>query len=325
MKVFVLEVALAGLGCGAPQIAAAQEVPAFAPGMINHMQQMKRFKDVDRGPQPTPTVIPRLSVDPDPTGAVATFQPNGATFTSNNAFFQNLGTNGRTCFSCHQPQDGWSVSAADVATRFATSRGTDPIFRLVDGATCPSDDVSTFAAKQRAYRLLIDRGLIRIGLPVPAGAQFAITAVDDPYNCNTNPTTGLISTTAGIVSTYRRPLPSTNLGFLSAIMWDGREPSLSSQAIDATLGHAQGSAQPTAAQVAEIVAFESGIFAAQAFDDRAGNLAADGSTGGPVALSLQLAKFFIGVNDPLGQNPTKAPFTSQIFDLYRPWLGLHGT
>jgi cytochrome c peroxidase len=324
LKVFALEVALACLGCGTPQFAAAQDVPAFAPGMINHMQQMKRFKDVDHGQQPTPPVIPRFSFDSDPTGAVATFQPNGATFTSNNAFFQNLGTNGRTCFSCHQPQDGWSVSAADVATRFATSRGTDPIFRLVDGATCPSDDVSNFAAKQRAYKLLIDRGLIRIGLPVPAGAQFAITAVDDPYNCNTNPTTGLTSTTAGIVSTYRRPLPSTNLGFLSAIMWDGREPSLTSQAIDATLGHAQGSAQPTAAQLAEIVAFESGIFAAQAFDDRAGDLVADGSTGGPVALSLQLAKFFIGVNDPLGQNPTKTPFTSQIFDLYRPWLGLHG-
>jgi len=320
LKVFALEVALACLGCGTPQVAAAQDVPAFAPGMINHMQQMKRFKDVDRGPQPTPPVIPRFSVDSDPTGAVATFQPNGATFTFNNAFFQNLGTNGRTCFSCHQPQNGWTVSAADVATRFATSRGADPIFRLVDGATCPSDDVSTFAAKQKAYKLLIDRGLIRIGLPVPANAQFVVTDVDDPYSCNTNPATGLTSPTTGIVSTYRRPLPATNLGFLSAIMCDGREPSLASQATDATLGHAQASAPPTAAQVAEIVAFESGIFAAQAFDDQVGNLAADGSTGGPVALSLQLAKFFPGVNDPL----SGGPFTSQIFDLYRPWLGLHG-
>src|ERR1700688_3505605 len=121
LKVFALEVALAGLGCAAPQLAAAQDVPAFAPGMINHMQQMKRFKDVDRGQQPTPPVIPRFSVDPDPTGAVATFQPNGATFTANNAFFQNLGTNGRTCFSCHQPQDGWGLFAADVAAPLAAS------------------------------------------------------------------------------------------------------------------------------------------------------------------------------------------------------------
>jgi cytochrome c peroxidase len=331
LRVFVLEIALVGLGCGASQFAAAQDVPAFAPGMINALQQMERFKDVDHGPQPTPPVIPRFSFDPDPTGAVVTFQPNGATFTVNNAFFQNLGTNGRTCFSCHQPQNGWGVSAADVATRFAASGGADPIFRLVDGATCPSDDVSTFAAKQKAYKLLIDKGLIRIGLPFPAGAQFVVTAVVDPYNCNTNPVTGLTTTTTGlttattgIISTYRRPLPSTNLGFLSAIMWDGREPSLTSQATDATQGHAQASTPPTAPQLAEIVAFESGIFAAQAFDDQAGNLAAAGSTGGPVALSLQLPNFFIGVNDPLGQNPHNIPFTSQIFDLYRPWLGLHG-
>jgi cytochrome c peroxidase len=94
---------------------------------------------------------------------------------------------------------------------------------------------------------LIDRGLIRIGLPIPATAQFVVTSVDDPYSCNTNPETGLTSPTTGVISTYRRPLPSTNLGFLSAIMWDGREPSLTSQAIDATLGHAQGSAPPTAA------------------------------------------------------------------------------
>jgi cytochrome c peroxidase len=316
----VLEAALISLACGTPRLAAAQGVPAFAPGMISHMQKMEQFKGVDHGPQPTPPVIPRFEVDPDRSGAIATFQPNGATFTFNNAFFQNLGTNGRTCFTCHQPQTGWTVSAASVAERFAASGGSDPIFRIVDGATCPSDDVSTPAAKQAAYKLLTEKGLIRIGLPLPAGVQFAVTAVDDPYNCNTNSVTGLTSTTTGIVSTYRRPLPATNLGFLSTIMWDGREPSLTSQATDATLGHAQAATPPTAAQLAEIVAFESGLFTAQDIDNQAGNLAAGGATGGPVALSLQLPNFFIGVNDPFGNNPTHAPFTSQIFDLFRPWL-----
>src|SRR5215469_11186767 len=318
-KVIGLGIVLAGLACGAPQFAVADDVPAFAPGMISHMQQMTQFADADRGSQRTPPLIPRFGADLDPSGAVATFQPNGATFTFNNAFFQNLGTNGRTCFTCHQPQNGWSVSAAAVAERFAASGGSDPIFRLVDGATCPSDDVASLLAKAQAYKLLIEKGLIRIGLPIPAGAQFAVTAVDDPYNCNTNRVTGLTSTTTGIVSTYRRPLPSTNLGFLSTIMWDGREPNLTSQAIDATRGHAAGM-PPTAPQLAEIVAFESGIFTAQVFDDSAGYLAEDDARGGPVALSLQLSSFFIGINDPLGHNPTNAPFTSQIFDLFRPWL-----
>jgi cytochrome c peroxidase len=304
----------------------AADVPAFAPGMIDHMQAMRRFSDPDQSVQSAPIVIPRFEPDPDASGAIATFQPGGATFTANNGFFQNLGTNGRTCFTCHQPQNGWGVSAASVADRFEASAGTDPIFRLVDGATCPTANVSTLRAKRQAYKLLTDKGLIRIGLPMPAPAilQFAVTSVSDPYQCTTNAATGLTSPTSGVVSIYRRPLPSTNLGFLSAIMWDGREPSLTSQAIDATLGHAQANAAPTPAQQAEIIAFESGVFTAQVFDNEAGILHEDGALGGPVALSLQLGKFFIGVNDPLGHNPTGAPFDPNIFDIYRPWLGLFG-
>jgi cytochrome c peroxidase len=235
-----------------------------------------------------------------------------------------LGTNGRTCGTCHQKQNGWTVSAADVRDRFADSAGTDPIFRLVDGATCPTDNVSTLGAKRRAYKLLLDKGLIRIGLPLPSAPnlEFSVADVDDPYGCTTNPATGLTSATTGIVSMYRRPLPSTNLGFLTAIMWDGREPSLAQQAIDATLIHAQATAAPTADQQKQIVDFETGIFTAQIFDAAAGSLHARGATGGPVALSLELSKFFVGENDPVGLNPTGLPFDPNIFDLYKPWLGL---
>jgi cytochrome c peroxidase len=88
-----------------------------------------------------------------------------------------------------------------------------------------------------------------------AGLEFQITDVNDPYGCNTNPTTGLIGSATGTVSVYRRPLPAANLGFLSAIMWDGREPSLFSQAMDAALGHTQGIVAPTADQQQQIVNF----------------------------------------------------------------------
>ena len=267
-------------------------------------------------------------------------QPNGPTLTAKNAFFSDLGTNGRTCFTCHQPQDGWTISAEHVRDRFDADVN-DPLFRLFDGATCPSDDVSTPQAKRKAYSLLLDKGLIRIGLPVPAAAQFQILNVSDPYGCNTNPVTGLTSPTAGIASVYRRPLPATNLGFLSTIMWDGREPSLFSQAVDATLTHAQAAATPSPAQQQQIVAFEgctqadtpslcantlqgSGVFTAQIFDNQALYLAADGAHGGPETLSQQLATFFIGINDPLGNNPTGAPFTSNIFNLYDAWSSLTG-
>lgn len=288
---------------------------------IMHMQRMRAFHDVDTGTQLTPPVIAQNSTNDDPSGRISTYQPGGSTKTSGDSFFQNLGTNGRTCFTCHQPQTGWTVSAQSVQVRFAASLGTDPIFRLVDGATCPTADISSFEKKLQAYSLLLSKGLIRIGLPIPENAEFQISVVSDPYNCNNNPATGLPS---GIVSIYRRPLPSTNLGFLSTIMWDGREPSLSSQAVDATLGHAQANEPPSTAQQQQIVNFESGLFTAQSFDNAAKYLDADGANGGPVDLQRQLAGFFIGINDPLGSNPTGAPFNSNIFNLFQGWSSLPG-
>jgi len=326
-KSFLLGFVIASLAAVASQTALAQKAPepaastpAFAPPVIEHAQKMRRYKDPDQGTQHTPPVIDQFTVDTDRHGAIASFQPNGATFTANNAFFKDIGTNGRTCFTCHQPQSGWSITPSDVVERFERSRGADPIFRLVDGATCPSDDVSTLRAKRRAYSLLLEKGLIRVGLAISPVAEFSITAIDDPHGCNTDPKTGVITPTSGILSMYRRPLPSTNVGFLSAVMWDGREPSLESQAVDATLIHAQAATPPTPDQVAEIVGFQRGIFTAQLFDKKAKFLNDDNARGGPVDLSLDLANFFIGVNDPLGQNPKGIPFTSQIFDLYRPWL-----
>ena len=333
--------ALVTLMAGPSTPGLAQNAQPTLAGANAHAGEMQRlFPDRNRNTQATPRLIPKLEIDQDPSGAVETVQPNGPTPTGQNAFFSDLGTNGRTCFTCHQPQDGWTISAIHARDRFNTD-ANDPLFRLVDGATCPSDDVSTPQAKRRAYSLLLDKGLIRIGLPVPAAAQFQILNVSDPYDCNTNPVTGLTSPTAGIASVYRRPLPATNLGFLSTIMWDGREPSLFSQAVDATLTHAQAAATPSAAQQQQIVTFEgctwadtpslcantpqdSGVFTAQIFDKQALYLADGSALGGPDTLSHQMTSFFIGVNDPLGNNPTGAPFTSDVFGLYDAWSSLGG-
>jgi hypothetical protein len=314
---------------------------AAVAGEIAHKQKMlSLFPESAGSAQATPSVIPQLEMDSDPSGTIATFQPNGPTQTATNAFFQNLGGNGRTCFTCHQPQDGWTVSAQHARARFDADPD-DPLFRLVDGATCPSDDVSTLDAKRAAYSLLINKGLIRIGLPMQSTMEFHIIDVSDPYGCNTNPTTGLTGSKSGIVSVYRRPLPSANLGFLSTIMWDGREPDLLHQSVDATLGHAQASVAPTAAQQQQIVTFEgcatannsgpcanmptgAGVFTAQLSDANAGNLAAKGAAGGPAALAADVAGFFIGINDPLGLNPTHAAFSPVIFDTYDAWANLKG-
>src|ERR671937_1392604 len=155
---------------------------------------------------------PNLQPIPDATGTFQTYSTNGF-IDMTNPFFQSLGTNGRTCATCHDLHDGWTITPADVQARFNATGGLDPIFRPNDGANSPNADVSTVDARRAAYSMLLAKGLIRITLSPPQGAQFAVTDVDDPYTL----------ATPDHLSLFRRPLPATNLRFLSAVMWDGRE------------------------------------------------------------------------------------------------------
>ena len=264
----------------------------------------------------------------DPTGTIATLSTSG-TFDLGNPFFQSLGTNGRSCASCHLIENGLGLAAASAQARFTSSGGKDPLFAAVDGANCPTAGPGSGAD---AHSLLLNNGLIRVGLAVPSAAQFSLAVVHDPYHCAlvVDPVNGPTA------SMYRRPLPSTNLSFLSTVMFDGRETvaplnnsathaanlraDLSHQAIDATLGHAQAAAAPTSAQVQAIVDFELALFTAQRSDQSAGILEAQGANGGPVELASQL--FFPGINDPLGGNPTGAAFDPAAFTIYRPWLSV---
>ncbi len=247
-------------------------------------------------------------------------------------FFQSLGTNGRSCFSCHRPDQGWSISADAMKLLFALTGGNDPVFRPVDGSVCDQGiNTSTLAGRIQAYRLLTSRGLIRIAINVPAGADFRVLSVQNPYGCNSKST----------LSMYRRPLPSANLKFLTTVMWDGRESTppntqkidyatnpadlladLADQAAGAVAGHAQG-ATPLSPQIQQqIVDFETHLFTAQTLDFTAGDLDSAGAKGGPKALAGQ--EFFVGINDPLGGNPKGTAFTPEIFSLYKSWSHSNG-
>ena len=254
----------------------------------------------------------------DPSGILSTYGKVDVT----NPFFRPLGTNGRTCNTCHLAGSAWSVTPSDVHAKFNATRGLEPIFRTNDGSNCPSADVSTPRARAAAYSMLLNKAVFRIEIPTPANAEFQIIDIQDPYDC--------AETTPSNPAFYRRPLPSTNLNFLSAVMWDGRETvfgaipgkslnlqqSLANQAQDAITGHAQGPV-PTTEQLAKITAFETAISTAQVFDFHAGSLDARGAKGGPIALSQQ--NTYIGINDALGGDPSGAAFNPNVFTLYDSW------
>lgn len=277
--------------------------------------------------------LPDLFPFPNETGLLQNHNTSHQPIPLTGAFFQSLGTNGRSCSTCHKPAQAFSISAAEVSLRFLLTGGNDPIFRTNDGSNCDQNiDVSTLSGRRKAYSLLLSRGLIRIPLALPAGAQFTVTSVQNPYGCNSTQT----------LSMYRRPLPTSNLRFLSTLMWDGRESSpqtgtqkfsyatnpadllfnLAHQAIDATTGHAEG-AVPTDAQVQDIVNFEMALTSAQGFDYFAGALNAGGASGGPVAIASQ--PFYIGINDPLGNDQVGTTFSPVIFNLYSAWSQPHNS
>ncbi len=288
-------------------------------------------------------IVPRFQEFLDPEGSFANLNLAGPTDTTTNPFFQDLGSNGRRCVTCHQASDAWSVTPPHIRERFETTHGTDPIFRPVDGANCPIADVSTQEERRRAYSLLLTRGLIRVGIAVPANADYEVVSVYNQYGCNAT----------DVISMYRRPLPTTNLPFLSAVMFDGRESSpasgttkiiysnypssllndLAHQSVDATIIHAQGDGtRPTAEEQQQIVDFETKIFTAQTRDRRAGELNDDGAKGGPRALAKQ--PFFITVNSSVNflvpaleqpgglLTPGDGQFSASIFNLYDKWAQL---
>lgn len=252
-------------------------------------------------------------------GVARTFTTQGSIDTGN-LFFRSLGSNGRACVSCHVASQGWTVTPDAVSDRFERTGGLDPIFRTNDGSNSPLADVSTVAARRSAYSMLRTKGLIRVGIGIPDGAEFELAAVDDPY--------GYAS--ARELSLFRRPLPSANLGFLSTVMWDGRETlaglsigeDLAHQSNGATQGHAQRVDPLSEAQRAEIVSFETSVFFAQALDNEAGVLDQAGARGGPLELSS--LSFHLGINDTLGADPTGAPFDPDAMTLFAAWSGLAG-
>jgi hypothetical protein len=278
---------------------------------------------------------------PNPTGFASTVSTTGH-IDLGNEFFQDLGANGRRCVSCHLPSAGWTITPPQVQAIFDRTKGgvipdslgLGAIFRRNDGSNSPDADVSTLDARRRAYSMVLTKGLIRVGIGIPATADFELIAVDDPYH---------FASTAEL-SLFRRPLPTTNLQFLSTVMWDGRETALGTdhcniaaeggacfasihfdlavQSNDATQGHAQAPNPITDAQRQSIVAFETALATAQFWDKDAKHLRSAGARGGPEAIFDQI--FYYGINDNLGDYRTGAPFSPIVFDIYDAWTNKHG-
>jgi cytochrome c peroxidase len=217
--------------------------------------------------------------------------------------------------------------------RLPDAVGTIRTYSADGPANCPNGR----RENPKDHSLLLKSGLFRIALTPPADAQFTVSLVQDPYGCAITPD----GSGQPAISVYRRPLPATNLTFLSAVMWDGRETlapltsstsladnlvtDLTDQANGAINGHAQAAQPATPAQLAEIVSFELGLYTAQETDLLAGNLAGGGATGGAYNVYAYSSQYYPGVNDPLGGDPGGDAFNPVSMTLFSSWRHLSYT
>lgn len=227
-----------------------------------------------------PDALPNNLPHPNPGGKAATFSTQGEVNLTGE-YFQAQGTNGRSCVSCHIPEEAWSINPGTLQTLFDETGGTHPIFNTLD-ANNDTMDVSTPEARLAAYSMLLSRGVFRRGgIPRP-NSEWELIAVEDPHGfANLN---RLVH--------WRRVMPTINFELGSAtVNWDGGNNvgtdqllGLRNQAARNITGAQQGLPAPPEV-IEDIVNFEKSLSTAQLIVPGVGRLDSDGAKGGPEELS----------------------------------------
>lgn len=223
-----------------------------------------------------PNNFPQINAD----GFSATFSTSGFVDLTSE-YFHAQGSNGRSCATCHIPQNAWSITPDTIRYLFLQTGGTHPIFNPLD-ADNPDRDLSSVEARRAAYSMLLTRGVFRRGGAPLANREWDVVAVDDPHG---------FANVARIVQ-WRRVMPTINFHLGSAtVAWDGGNTvgvdqlaGLTNQASRNVTGAQQGS--PASPEViGHIVNFETSLSTAQLVLFSVGSLSAGGARGGPEELA----------------------------------------
>ncbi|HTS65402.1 MAG TPA: hypothetical protein VMH28_25450 [Candidatus Acidoferrales bacterium] len=232
----------------------------------------------------------------NPNGLSATFSTQGF-LDLTGEYFQAQGSNGRSCATCHIPQNAWSVTPGVLRLLFDQTGGTHPIFNPLD-ADNPNGDLSTVEARRAGYSMMLARGVFRRGGAPRAEREWDVVGVDDPHG---------FAAPDRIVQ-WRRVMPAINFHLGSAtVAWDGGNTvgvdqlaGLVNQATRNVTGAQQGQPAPPDV-INNIVSFETSLSTAQLLSFSAGLLNAGGARGGPQELSQMTA-------------------TAGRFDLFDAWI-----
>jgi len=244
------------------------------------------------------TSLPNSRPQPNPGGYGATFSTQGQVDLSGE-YFQAQGSNGRSCATCHVPEEAWAITPATLQRLFNESAGLHPVFNLLLDGNNTAMPVGSLEQRLAAFSMLLSRGVFRRGGTPRANSEWELIAAEDPH--------GFANLTRLVQ--WRRAMPTINFPLGSAtVNWDGgntigtdQHAGLINQATRNVIGAQQGAPAPPEV-IAEIVAFEESLFTAQLIVLGVGRLDDDGALGGPAALAAMTRR-------------------SGPFDLFDAWRG----
>ena len=156
--------------------------------------------------------------------------------------------NGRTCATCHVPDEAFQLTPEHVEARYQALRqrrrtnpkADDPLFRPIDA----NDGAHDFTnLRQHALVRVI------IQLPTDASGQKLVWPVDDPN--------------ATEVSLWRSTPTVLNTAFTGPYQLDGRQPTLQAQALGALIDHSEITVRPRTRFLDDVAAFQETLFSSK--------------------------------------------------------------
>jgi len=198
----------------------------------------------------------------------------------NDRNLHELGGNGRACADCHMPSDSFQLSPADARTRFDAlsakrahnKNADDPLFRPVD-----ADDFRVNGDDASDFSNLVDNGLVRVTMPLPANVKLIDPATGQPSNETfvdlfraVMPVLNVAITGSDFVLPIWAPTAQQRVPILGqdpngpnrqgGYQHDARFGTLQEQARGAFFAHAQVTQEPSARLLDDLAAFQETLF-----------------------------------------------------------------
>ncbi len=212
---------------------------------------------------------------PAPSGGAAALHYDGSIRDAIEFFRPHAGGNGRSCATCHRPEDHFALTPKTVEARWQALQqrrqvdptADDPLFRSIDADDFAND-----------FTTLRTKALVRVTLPLPPNVKRADDAA------------------ATTVSVWRAVPTVVNAKFTGPYQNDGRELTLEAQALSAMRSHSEVSGDPATERLTRMAGFQRHLFSSarvkrmsRALDDGMLPPSADAPLG---ALELQGRKTF---------------------------------